>query len=209
MSDWKPSTLYTQGLDDTLRPIAFEIVGALGGAVATVWVTQGREERGRGQGPTAAEGTCYARSTASHREVGEDQSPDRHQAHRPGSHQGGYVVTDLPDTNPKTELRHPEASPWRSYPWLPLRRLLARTRWARISTGPGTGGSTQWLRASTSTPSCVTSRRGRRWSDNDPESGVCHLGHIMACCGILLDAQAQGKLVDDRPLRAKRKERVR
>lgn len=43
MSDWKPSTLYTQGLDDTLRPIAFEIVGALGGAVATVWVTQGRE----------------------------------------------------------------------------------------------------------------------------------------------------------------------
>ena len=44
MHDWKPSTLYTQGLNDTLRPIAFEIVGALGGAVATVWVTQGREE---------------------------------------------------------------------------------------------------------------------------------------------------------------------
>ena len=43
MSDWKLSTLYTQGLNDTQRPIAFEIVGALGGAVATVWVKQGRE----------------------------------------------------------------------------------------------------------------------------------------------------------------------
>ena len=44
MSDWKPNTLYTQGLNGTLRPIAFEIVGPLGGSVATVWVTQGREE---------------------------------------------------------------------------------------------------------------------------------------------------------------------
>ena len=44
MSNWKLSTLYTQGLGDTQRPIAFEIFGPLGGAAATVWVTQGREE---------------------------------------------------------------------------------------------------------------------------------------------------------------------
>jgi hypothetical protein len=44
MHDWKLSTLYTHGLNDTQRPIAFEIVGALGGAAATVWVKQGREE---------------------------------------------------------------------------------------------------------------------------------------------------------------------
>ena len=31
------------------------------------------------------------------------------------------------------------------------------------------------------------------------DSGVHHLGHIMACCAIILDAEAMGQLVDDRP----------
>ena len=35
--------------------------------------------------------------------------------------------------------------------------------------------------------------------DADPESGVSHLAHARACLGILLDAMAAGKLVDDRP----------
>lgn len=34
----------------------------------------------------------------------------------------------------------------------------------------------------------------------DPESGFSHLGHIAACIGILEDARAIGKLIDDRPL---------
>jgi len=34
--------------------------------------------------------------------------------------------------------------------------------------------------------------------DTDAESGVSHLAHAMACCALLLDAQATGKLVDDR-----------
>ena len=33
----------------------------------------------------------------------------------------------------------------------------------------------------------------------DGESGVSHLGHIAACCGIMLDAQHAGYLVDNRP----------
>lgn len=32
------------------------------------------------------------------------------------------------------------------------------------------------------------------------DSGVHHLGHARACLGILLDAQATGKLIDDRPV---------
>lgn len=39
------------------------------------------------------------------------------------------------------------------------------------------------------------------WRDGEdaaPDSGVSHLGHIMACCAILLDAKASGKLIDDR-----------
>lgn len=41
------------------------------------------------------------------------------------------------------------------------------------------------------------------WFDRqsfDPESGLSHIAHIRACMGILLDAEASGKLVDDRPL---------
>lgn len=33
----------------------------------------------------------------------------------------------------------------------------------------------------------------------DPTDGTHHLGNIMACCSILLDAEAAGKLTDDRP----------
>jgi hypothetical protein len=33
----------------------------------------------------------------------------------------------------------------------------------------------------------------------DPESGQQHIAHAMACCAILLDAEATGNLVDDRP----------
>jgi Domain of unknown function (DUF5664) len=33
----------------------------------------------------------------------------------------------------------------------------------------------------------------------DPADGTHHLGNIMACCAILLDAKAAGKLIDDRP----------
>lgn len=33
----------------------------------------------------------------------------------------------------------------------------------------------------------------------DPVDGTHHLGNIMACASILLDAKAAGKLVDDRP----------
>lgn len=41
-----------------------------------------------------------------------------------------------------------------------------------------------------------------QWFDGqniDPESGAGHLAHARACLGILLDAEAIGKLVDDRP----------
>jgi dATP/dGTP diphosphohydrolase len=35
--------------------------------------------------------------------------------------------------------------------------------------------------------------------ENASDSGVHHLGHVIACCAILLDAQELGKLKDDRP----------
>jgi len=42
-----------------------------------------------------------------------------------------------------------------------------------------------------------------QWLDGEEvaeDSGVHHLGHALACLGILLDAQATGNLVDDRPV---------
>jgi hypothetical protein len=35
--------------------------------------------------------------------------------------------------------------------------------------------------------------------DLDPEDGISHLGHALACIAILADAAACGKLTDDRP----------
>ena len=34
--------------------------------------------------------------------------------------------------------------------------------------------------------------------DTDPESKASHLAHIMACCALMIDAQENGKLVDER-----------
>jgi hypothetical protein len=33
-----------------------------------------------------------------------------------------------------------------------------------------------------------------------PDSLIPHLGHVMACCAILIDAMTLGKMVDDRPV---------
>jgi hypothetical protein len=45
-------------------------------------------------------------------------------------------------------------------------------------------------------------RHLKKWFDGeeyDQDSGVHHLGHAMACCAILIDAQACGQLADNRP----------
>ena len=45
--------------------------------------------------------------------------------------------------------------------------------------------------------------------ETDPESGESHLAHARACLGILIDAAANGKLNDDRPLAGKAGEVIR
>jgi hypothetical protein len=37
--------------------------------------------------------------------------------------------------------------------------------------------------------------------DNDPDSGLPHLAHVLACVAILIDARAAGKLTDDRMIK--------
>lgn len=46
-------------------------------------------------------------------------------------------------------------------------------------------------------------RHLRAWLDRediDPSSGYPHLGHVLACISILVDATEQGNLIDNRPL---------
>jgi hypothetical protein len=43
--------------------------------------------------------------------------------------------------------------------------------------------------------------------DLDDESLASHLGHIMATCAIILDAQSQGQMIDDRPRSVKNDQR--
>lgn len=48
----------------------------------------------------------------------------------------------------------------------------------------------------------ATLRHLYSWVDGenlDPESRRSHLAHARACLGILIDAEANGKLIDDRP----------
>ena len=50
------------------------------------------------------------------------------------------------------------------------------------------------------------------WFDGEElaeDSGVHHLGHAAACLAIVLDAQAQGTLVDDRPNPGKTSELIK
>lgn len=44
--------------------------------------------------------------------------------------------------------------------------------------------------------------------EKDPESGASHLAHVRACMGIIMDAQACGTLIDDRPICASAAEAI-
>lgn len=47
-------------------------------------------------------------------------------------------------------------------------------------------------------------RHANAWfegEDNDPDSGLPHLAHALACLAILVDAEAAGKLNDDRQIK--------
>ena len=44
--------------------------------------------------------------------------------------------------------------------------------------------------------------------DLDPESGMSHLAHVMACCAIIIDAYENNKLDDNRPTKGRTGEMI-
>lgn len=104
----------------------------------------------------------------------------------------------LPDTNPKT------AFGVRKTPvhLVPPPALLALAE--VMGLGAKKYGPYNWREhaVSASVYQAAAMRHLLAWwsgEEVDPESGQSHLAHAMACCAIVLDAKAVGKLNDDRP----------
>jgi len=102
-----------------------------------------------------------------------------------------------PDDNPKTALG--EAKPKiSSTPTIGIREMgkvfeLGAKKYGRYNWRLHTVSATVYYDAAW--------RHLSAWFDGediDPESGVSHLAHVMACMNILLDAQAHDKMNDNR-----------
>ena len=103
-----------------------------------------------------------------------------------------------PDDNPKTALG--EAKPKLSdTPTIGIREM------GRVHTmGAAKYGKFNWREhtVSSSVYYDAAMRHLMAWyegEDLDPESGLDHRAHVMACMNILMDAEDRGKLNDNRP----------
>lgn len=86
--------------------------------------------------------------------------------------------------------------------------LLPMTAWAHANRAMFNGsekyGPYNWRDKKVRAKVYVTAamRHLASWFEREEmaeDSGAHHLGHAMACCAIILDAQETGNLVDDRP----------
>lgn len=108
-------------------------------------------------------------------------------------------VAGRPDSNPKSAfgMTKPSAS------LVPPVAIIQEA--AVFGLGAAKYGAFNWRETSVSARVYLDAalRHAMAWADGeevDPESGVSHLAHARACYGIVLDAQASGKLIDDRPI---------
>lgn len=100
-------------------------------------------------------------------------------------------------TNPKEAMGDKKVPLWLCSP-------IAEAHWSAAQVaGLLKYGAWNWRAAGvrTSTYLSAIKRHQARYANGeryDPVDGTHHLGHIMACCAILLEAEAIGKLNDDR-----------
>lgn len=117
-----------------------------------------------------------------------------------------------PDDNPKT-IHGLAKPPMGLVPGTAMTAMAEAFRHGAEKYGPA-----NWRSApvTTSTYTSAALRHLFAWIDGeeyDPVegggSGVSHLAHVMGCMAILIDAQAQGTLKDDRPTPGKTAEMIR
>jgi hypothetical protein len=112
------------------------------------------------------------------------------------------LAAGYPDDNPKTALGEAKAK-LSDTPTIGI-QLLGRVH----TMGANKYGRFNWREhtVSSSVYYDAALRHLMAWfngEDIDPESGLPHLAHVMACMSILLDADEQGKLNDNRPKKTK------
>lgn len=99
--------------------------------------------------------------------------------------------------NPKKICGQTKPSMW---VFAPTARILCG---AVMALGGAKYGSFNWRKDAVDSSTYIDAmhRHLMLWEsgdDNDTESGVSHLAHIMACCSILIDAQLNCALIDNR-----------
>jgi hypothetical protein len=105
--------------------------------------------------------------------------------------------TPYPDNNPKSVVGTKKPGTW-AIPPVAILHLGAA-----MEDGVAKYGLVNWRSNSVaaSVYGNAIDRHMLAWRDgqnNAADSGKHHLAHVMACCAILLDAEAQGVLIDDR-----------
>lgn len=102
------------------------------------------------------------------------------------------------ESNPKEAVGDTKVPLW-------LCSAIAMAHWASAQVaGLFKYGAWNWRAAGVRASTYISAMKRHlgRWENGerlDPVDGTHHLGNIMACCAILLEAEAIGKLNDDRP----------
>lgn len=110
------------------------------------------------------------------------------------------VTAPTKESNPKEAIGDSKVPLWLLSP-------IAKVKWAMAQfAGLVKYGAWNWraagVRASTYLSAIERHLDGYKSGEElDPTDGTDHLGNIMACCAILIEARAAGKLTDDRPPR--------
>jgi hypothetical protein len=103
-----------------------------------------------------------------------------------------------PDQNPKDAVGQNKVSLTKIPPVALLHAAKA------MMNGAGKYGPYNWREKNVAASIYIDAalRHLLAWFDGEEvadDSKVHHLGHALACCAILLDAQENGKMIDDRP----------
>ena len=108
------------------------------------------------------------------------------------------AATSHPDDNPKTVLGEakPKISDMPTYPAIEMGRVftMGAAKYGRFNWREKTVSSSVYYDAAW--------RHLSEWFDGcdmDQESQMHPLAHVMACCAIIMDAEKNGKLNDNRP----------
>jgi hypothetical protein len=107
-------------------------------------------------------------------------------------------MTPTKDTNPKDVIADAKVPLWLLSP-------IAKIKWAMAQfAGLVKYGAWNWRVAGVRASVYLSAMERhmdafKSGEDFDPTDGTDHLGNVMACCAILIEARAAGKLTDDRP----------